>query len=54
MSFCVYFGSARDLTGGGQVASFKVNINFPRFQGDPTYVCQGRVKLFWKGVKSNC
>ena len=27
--------------GGGSVTSFKVNYNFPKFQGCPTYVIQG-------------
>ena len=32
------------------MASFKVDINCPRFQGGPTYVFQkGGVKLFFKG-----
>ena len=42
--------SSTYLTGvGGPVASFKVNLNFRMFQGDPTYVFRGGgggVKLF--------
>ena len=47
--------------GKGLVTSFKVNFNFPKFQGVPN-ICYpgwgggggGGVKLFSKGVESNC
>ena len=41
----------------GTVTSFKVNFNFPKFQGGPAYVIQGGgggVKLFSNGMESNC
>ena len=48
--------------GVGSSGFFKVNFNFPKFQGGPTYVIRGvgvggagrGVKLFSKGMESNC
>ena len=41
--------------GGGPVASFKVNFNSSRFQGDQTYIFkrgEGRQTFFSNGVRS--
>ena len=40
------------------MTSFKVNFNFPKFQGGPTYVIQGGGEgvsnFFPNGMESNC
>ena len=47
--------SSTYLTGGrGPLASFKVNFYFPRFHGLQHMYSRWGVKLFSKGVESNC